>query len=104
VKRLADPRPPRDENSDAKTMHEDYFKNLRTRLVLVWLLTNAFVVGIMTNPQLLAQIQSIFIIDAANKDKGINPFLSFIFYSVLGISLIRFIGSTSYLIHRALVG
>jgi chitin synthase len=72
--------------------------------VLLWILTNVAVVGVMTNPQILAKIQEVFIIDASNKDQGINPFLTFIFYSVLGISLIRFIGSTSYLIHRALIG
>lgn len=58
----------------------------------------------MTNAAMLAKLQQIFTIDPANSNQGINPFLSFIFYSVLCLSLIRFIGSTSYLINRAVFG
>jgi chitin synthase len=68
------------------------------------MMCNAVVVAAMTNAQVLAKIQSIFVIDQANADSGINPFLSFIFYSVLALSLVRFVGSTAYLIHRAVFG
>lgn len=104
VRRLAEARPANVQTRDAKTKQEDYFREIRTRLVLFWLLTNTAIIIAMTNQTFVEKLEYYFSISNANSDSGINPFLSFIFYSVLGISAVRFVGSTSYLIHRALFG
>lgn len=44
ITRLAQPRPNLKQARDAKTKQDDYFRTLRTRVVLSWMLCNAAVV------------------------------------------------------------
>ncbi|KAI8907300.1 chitin synthase-domain-containing protein [Gorgonomyces haynaldii] len=104
IRSLAQPRQEEKKSRDAKTKQEDYFKNFRTRVVLSWIFSNMIVIALMTNSAVLLYLQSIFTIDQKNKSAGINAFLSFIFYSVLVLSVIRFIGSTTYLVNRMIFG
>ncbi|KAJ3275492.1 Chitin synthase, class 2 [Terramyces sp. JEL0728] len=107
IKNLNEPRPNENKKRDANTKMEDYFKNFRTRVVLSWIFSNAIVIILMTNQYVLKAIQKPFLLNpidkGANTQTG-NPFLEFIFWSVAGLSLIRAIGSFSYLILRAVFG
>ena len=45
---LKNPQPKEERNRDASTRQEDYYKSFRTRVVLVWLITNlALAIGIL---------------------------------------------------------
>ncbi|KAI9093812.1 chitin synthase-domain-containing protein [Phlyctochytrium arcticum] len=99
---LGQPRPKGDTKRDAKTKQEDYFRQFRTSVLLWWMFTNAAVVVILTNDALSEQMFTKLGIDGNNGQ--FNPFLKFTFYSVLGISVIRFIGCTAYLIQRMICG
>lgn len=107
IRDLAAQRPSENKKRDAKTKMEDYFKTFRTRVVLSWLFSNAVVIVALSNPTVRAYIQKPLLSDpthsAAAGTAG-NVFLEFIFYSVLGLSTIRFIGSTTYLILRIFRG
>lgn len=106
IRNLAEPRPVEHKSRDSKTKMEDYFKNFRTRVVLSWLFSNLLVVVALSNEAVLKAIQKPLLLspDNANASTAGNPFLEFIFWSVFGLSLIRFIGSTTYLILRAIRG
>jgi len=80
---------------DATTKQEDYYKAFRTRLVLSWIFSNALLIIIIT---LRFSNVQIF------QEGGSFNYLTFIFWSVAGLSAVRFAGSTIYLIHRALFG
>ena len=106
IRNLAEPRPAENKKRDAKTKMEDYFKNFRTRVVLSWLFSNLLVIVALSNTAVLDAIQKPLLLNpnnAASKTDG-NPFLQFIFWSVFGLALVRFAGSTTYLILRAMRG
>jgi chitin synthase len=106
IRNLAEPRPKENRKRDAKTKMEDYFKNFRTRVVLCWLFSNLLVIVALSNTAVLDAIQQPLLLnpnDAASKT-GSNVFLQFIFWSVFGLAIIRFIGSITYLVLRALRG
>jgi len=107
IQNLAQDRPSGKSKRDSKSKMEDGFKNFRTRIVLAWLFSNALVVVLLSNSNILDRIQQPFLIDpnSTTVDGSVgNPFLEFIFFSVLGLSIIRFLGSTIYLILRAIRG
>ena len=106
IKNLAEPRPNEKKKRDSQTKMEDYFKNFRTNVVLSWIFSNSLVVIVMSNDFLLQKIRQPFLITktADGSPPPGNAFLQFIFWSVFGLSTIRFIGSTLYLILRALFG
>ncbi|RPD56704.1 glycosyltransferase family 2 protein [Lentinus tigrinus ALCF2SS1-7] len=90
-------KPPKVESKpDAATQQEDYYRSFRTKVLLWWTLSNA----------LLAAI----IVTATGKasDKGahntVNGYMAFILFSVAGLALIRFIGSTTYMLVRLFAG
>ncbi|GJJ71540.1 chitin synthase [Entomortierella parvispora] len=89
------------EKRDKKTKQEDYYKMFRTRLVLTWMFTNAALIIVMT---MVTSSGQPAVGAALSKNQMFNPYLSMIFWSVAGLSAIRFIGSTLYLILRALFG
>jgi chitin synthase len=76
IRHLAEPRPDAQMSRDAKTKQEDYFKNFRTRVVLMWMASNAIVVGAVTNETVLQRLQTLFSITPNNAGAGINPFLA----------------------------
>ncbi|KAI0691142.1 glycosyltransferase family 2 protein [Cerioporus squamosus] len=91
-------KPPKvDSKPDPQTQQEDYYRSFRTKCVLLWwTLSNA----------LLAAI----IVTATGKasDKGahntVNGYMAFILFSVAGLALIRFIGSSTYMLVRLFAG
>ncbi|KAG9324906.1 hypothetical protein KVV02_008468 [Mortierella alpina] len=93
------------EKRDKKTKQEDYYRMFRTRLVLTWMFTNAALIIAMTSSSsgFLMRKGGEGVIGGSKNDM-FNPYLSMIFWSVAGLSSIRFIGSTLYLIMRLLFG
>lgn len=105
VTRLGKPREKNIGKVDKSTAQQDYFKGFRTQVILSWMLCNAIVVALMTNQVILNQLQSTFTINTASAATArLNPFLAFIFYSILGLSFVRFVGSTSYIVNRIFRG
>ena len=105
IRNLAEQRPTENRTRDAKTKMEDYFKNFRTRVVLSWLFSNLLVIVALSNTAVLNAIQKPLLVNPEKAGKaGGNVFLQFIFWSVFGLSIIRFIGSTTYLVLRAIRG
>ncbi|KND00536.1 uncharacterized protein SPPG_04845 [Spizellomyces punctatus DAOM BR117] len=99
---LRQPRPTESTKRDAKTKQEDYFRQFRTRVLLWWMFTNAAVVVVLTNDALRDSMFTKLGVDGNGGQ--FNPFLKFTFYSVLGISAIRFVGCVAYLIQRMICG
>ncbi|ORX46000.1 hypothetical protein BCR36DRAFT_107251 [Piromyces finnis] len=84
---------------DETTKQEDDKKNFRTNLVLLWLTCNLGLIVVMV--KFINVLMEKFGIDTKNFEN--NPiFLTFIFWSVAILSLVRFIGSTYYLIDNML--
>jgi len=92
------------EKRDKKTKQEDYYKMFRTRLVLTWMFTNAALIIAMTNSFTFAKDNAQEKTQQLNKDDMFNPYLSMIFWSVAALSAVRFVGSSMYLILRAIFG
>lgn len=65
---------------------EDYYRDVRSRVVLFWVIAN--VILVMTITQIWTA-----------KSIGSNKYLAFILWSVFGFSCFRFLGSGSYLLH-----
>jgi chitin synthase len=80
---------------DAKTRQDDYFRNFRTTTVLFWAFTNALLIVVLTTDSI---VNAIYRSAGFQPEGDFNPYLKFIFYSVAGLSLVRFLGSISYLI------
>ncbi|KAI8899173.1 chitin synthase-domain-containing protein [Globomyces pollinis-pini] len=105
INSLAQPRPVENNKRSAQVKMEDYFKNFRTRVVLSWLFSNGLVVSLLSIESVLKAIQKPFLLSHTDGTQPTgNPFLQFIFFSVLGLSTVRFIGSSLYLILRAFFG
>jgi chitin synthase len=100
IKSLSKDRPKEDKKPDADTKMQDYFRNFRTKVVLSWIFSNAIVIIVMTNDELVKIIRQPFIISRARGEEPPpgNPYLQFIFWSVFLLSSIRFIGTTLYLV------
>lgn len=100
LRELAVPEVKKASHRDAKTKQEDYYKLFRTRLVLTWMFSNALLVIVMSSDAFLQWVTN----NNPNKQRSYNPYLTFIFWSVAGLSAIRFVGSTMYLILRIIFG
>jgi chitin synthase len=83
---------PEKSHRDAKTKQEDYYRSFRTRLVLSWIISNLVLVVAITNTSVIT-----------SGDRS-AAYLGFVLWSVAGLSLIRFTGSTLYLIFRIFTG
>ncbi|KAH6594845.1 hypothetical protein BASA50_006319 [Batrachochytrium salamandrivorans] len=101
IRNLRQPRPNEKAKRDAKTKKEDYFRNFRTKIVLIWMFMNAAVIVMFTTEAVRDKILPVL---GIRQTKSFNPYLQFIFYSVLGLTLVRFIGSTTYLLTRVICG
>jgi len=86
------------QHRDAATKKEDYYKLFRTRLVLVWMFSNALLVIFFTSTIWLDYIQS------KSGATAYNPYLTVIFWSVAGLSAVRMIGCVLYLVLRLVFG
>ncbi|KAJ3287240.1 Chitin synthase, class 2 [Borealophlyctis nickersoniae] len=76
---------------DVKLKQEDYFKLYRTRVVLLWIISNFLLVMILTTPQIASKM------GISPDPKAFNPYLTFILWSVAILSVVRFWGSMAYL-------
>jgi len=84
---------------DTATKREDYYKGFRTRLVLTWMFTNAALVIVFTS-----DFMSWLSFRKVGANDDFNPYLTFVFWTVAGMSAFRFMGSLSYLLLRLVFG
>ncbi|KAJ3395671.1 Chitin synthase, class 2, partial [Chytridiales sp. JEL 0842] len=77
----------RKDGGPPKTDDDDFFKQFRTNVVLAWLASNGILCYIFTSP---AFINVIFPTSTSNPEKTrTNPYLTFLFWSVAFLALIR---------------
>ncbi|KAG1450422.1 hypothetical protein G6F56_008354 [Rhizopus delemar] len=88
---------PENTKRDAKTKQEDYYKSFRTTLVTCWIISNLLLVTIILNGQ---EVWQWF----GDYEKRATVYLSFILWSVAGLSAIRFVGSILYLFMKIFTG
>ncbi|KAG6375949.1 glycosyltransferase family 2 protein [Boletus reticuloceps] len=90
-------KPPKaDPKVDPATQQEDYYKTFRTNVLLVWTLTNALLAAVVVSATPTP--------GSGKSSQTVNGYLSFILFSVAGLALVRFVGSTTYLIVRLFAG
>ncbi|KAF8984145.1 Chitin synthase, class 1 [Entomortierella lignicola] len=77
---------------DAKTKQEDYYREIRTRVLLTWIMSNALLVAVITS--------GIF----GDLRKTSTVYLGIVLWSVAGLALFRFFGSVTYMILRLFNG
>jgi len=87
------------EHRDAATKQADHDRNSRTNVVVAWIGTNMVMILVFTSDAFNAWTAS----HLKSTNTTFNPYLTFLFYALGGLSAIRFIGSTLYLLLR-LVG
>ncbi|GMM27728.1 chitin synthase [Martiniozyma asiatica (nom. inval.)] len=68
---------------------EDYYRDVRSRVVLFWVISNVILVMTITQIWGAGEISN-------------NKYLAFILWSVFGFALFRFLGSFTFLVHLAL--
>lgn len=94
-------KPPQEkEHRDAATKQADHDRNSRTNVVLAWIGTNMIMILCFTSSGFLNWVNTHF---SNTKDDTFNPYLTFLFYALAGLSAVRFLGSVVYLLFR-LVG
>ncbi|KAJ3276121.1 Chitin synthase, class 2 [Terramyces sp. JEL0728] len=86
---------PEEKTKGSKRSQDDYFKSFRTKLVLIWMVSNILLIAFFTTPE----IEKLVGIDVSNVNV-FNPFLTFYLWAIAGLSLFRFIGSVQYKIGR----
>ncbi|KAJ3100299.1 Chitin synthase, class 2 [Phlyctochytrium bullatum] len=101
VQSLREPRPNEKAKRDAKTKQEDYFRNFRTKVILWWLFTNGVLIIALSSDLVR---ENVFKALSLNTSGSVNPYLKFIFYSVLGLSFFRFVGCIVYLMQTLICG
>ncbi|KAF9134437.1 Chitin synthase, class 1 [Mortierella sp. 14UC] len=78
---------------DAKTKQEDYYREIRTRVLLSWIMSNAFLVALVTSSSFGTSFQ-----------KNSQIYLGIVLWSVAGLAFFRFVGSVTYMILRLFNG
>ncbi|KAI0073004.1 glycosyltransferase family 2 protein [Panus rudis PR-1116 ss-1] len=86
----ADPKP------DPQTEQEDYYRTFRTKVLLAWTLSNGLLAAIIVSATGKAS--------DVGAHNTVNGYMAFLLFSVAGLALIRFIGSTTYMIVRLFAG
>jgi len=90
-------KPPKEEHGvDEKTAQEDYYKSFRTNVLLVWTISNGLLAAIVIT--LTGKSAD------SSANKTVDGYLAFILFSVAGLALVRFIGSTTYMLVRLFAG
>ncbi|KAJ2247576.1 hypothetical protein GGH98_004020, partial [Coemansia sp. RSA 454] len=90
ITELKSPRVPEENKRDAATKREDQNKSFRTRLVLSWMCSN-IVLAMVISSEWFADVTT-----DPDSTGSHNYYLSFIFWSVAGLAVFRFIGSVWY--------
>ncbi|KAG0340775.1 Chitin synthase, class 1 [Podila humilis] len=77
---------------DAKTKQEDYYREIRTRVLLAWIMSNALLVALVTS-------------DVFGPFTSTSKvYLGIVLWSVAGLALFRFFGSVAYMVLRLFNG
>ncbi|KAF9431630.1 Chitin synthase, class 1 [Entomortierella beljakovae] len=77
---------------DEKTKQEDYYREIRTRVLLVWIMSNAFLVALVTSTAF------------GNFKSNSELYLGIVLWSVFFLALFRFFGSVAYMVLRLFNG
>jgi chitin synthase len=93
--------PPEKEHRDAATKQADHDRNSRTNVVVAWIVTNMALILCFTSDAFNDWVKNN--VKTSTGSGSFNPYLSFLFYALAVLSLIRFLGSSLYLLLR-LVG
>ncbi|KFH65912.1 chitin synthase [Podila verticillata NRRL 6337] len=80
------------QHRDAKTKQEDYYREIRTRVLLAWIMSNALLVALITSTNV-----------SSYRDTS-TLYLGVVLWSVAGLALFRFFGSVTYMILRLFNG
>jgi len=88
---------PQKERRDAATKQADHDRNSRTNVVLAWIATNMVMILVFTSTAFTNWVSQHI---TSSNDAAFNPYLSFLFWMLAGLSLIRFLGSLLYMILR----
>ncbi|KAG0290118.1 Chitin synthase, class 1 [Dissophora globulifera] len=80
------------QHRDAKTKQEDYYREIRTRVLLAWIMSNALLVALVTSTAF------------GNFTSNSTLYLGVVLWSVAGLALFRFFGSVTYMILRLFNG
>jgi chitin synthase len=83
------------EHRDAATKQSDHDRNSRTNVVLAWIGTNMVLILIFTSSAFSDWVKAHIAVDAT-----FNPYLSFLFIALAGLSAVRFLGSFLYMVFR----
>ncbi|KIM36553.1 glycosyltransferase family 2 protein [Hebeloma cylindrosporum] len=90
-------KPPKvDSKPDKSTQQEDYYRSFRTNVLLAWVLTNGLLAAAITSTNTKAS--------SGGANKAVNGYMTFLLASVAGLALVRFIGSSTYMIVRLFAG
>ncbi|KAF9363063.1 Chitin synthase, class 1 [Mortierella sp. NVP85] len=76
------------QSRSAATKQDDYYRGFRTRLVMAWIGSNGLLVALICSSAIEKKL---------TMPDGSNAYLAGIMWSVFGLSLFRFLGSTIYL-------
>ncbi|KAF8551876.1 glycosyltransferase family 2 protein [Imleria badia] len=90
-------KPPKAEQKvDPTTQQEDYYKTFWTNALLIWMLSNALLAAVV--------ISAIPIPGSGKVSVFVNVYMSCILFSIAGLTSVRFLGATAYLIVRLFIG
>ncbi|KAF8841959.1 glycosyltransferase family 2 protein [Paxillus ammoniavirescens] len=91
-------KPPEEkQHRDAATKQADHDRNSRTNVVLAWVGTNMVMIVVFTSTAFLNWVNKHL---ENSQSSNFNPYLSFLFIALAGLSAVRFIGSALYLFFR----
>ncbi|KAH9929752.1 uncharacterized protein B0H18DRAFT_1117301 [Fomitopsis serialis] len=90
--------PEQKEHRDAATKQADHDRNSRTNVVLTWIGTNMVMILVFTSSAFSDWVDEH--VSQGGDDSTFNPYLTFLFYALAGLSAIRFVCSAIYLIMR----
>ncbi|KAI0068051.1 glycosyltransferase family 2 protein [Artomyces pyxidatus] len=85
------------EHRDAATKQADHDRNSRTNVVLTWVGTNIGLIVVFTSTAFTNWVNKHV---ETTSDSNFNPYLSFLFFALAGLSAVRFTGSFLYLLFR----
>ncbi|POW03761.1 hypothetical protein PSHT_11525 [Puccinia striiformis] len=95
---LSNKPPPEKETIDAETKMTDSYRNIRTNVVLAWALMNGALVAVILSTAAGSNISQ------DGDSAKVNSYMTFLLYSVFGLSFIKFCGTTMYLVQFIFTG
>ncbi|KAL0951725.1 hypothetical protein HGRIS_008399 [Hohenbuehelia grisea] len=89
--------PDEKQHRDAATKQADHDRNSRTNVVLAWVGSNMLMIVAFTSSAFTDWVAKHV---RTSQDATFNPYLSFLFLALAGLSAVRFTGSALYLVFR----